>query len=316
MSNDFQEFEDKKPISDDQTEQYAGQSSDDPTDTNSEQEAVHAEPAKKPYRFPPVPRVHRVGTLTMGFSLIATGIIALISTFYPGFDLTAAFKLSPVIFIFLGIEILIAYFFHKEERIRYDFLSGIVCFLLICGGLVLAALPTVWSYVGPEAQFAREQAEYEVENNIYQALQSIPSVESVSVDTDLSYRVPFTAGSDLEKLAARARIHVYANLSGPFADEKSFAEAGKTLLNQLNSLPYQFRSVTIEYSDESKRFDLNLSTPFQYQISVDKLTNLVDIAQFKSDEVDTDSETEILSEPVTESSEATAAFEDLAPIES
>lgn len=315
MSNDFQEFEDQEPISADQAEQYAGQNSDGTTDSASEQEVAHAEQAKKPYRFPPVPRVHRVGTLTMGFSLIATGIIALISTFYPGFDLTAAFKLSPVIFIFLGIEILIAYFFHREERIKYDFLSGIVCFFLICGGLVLTALPTVWSYVGPEAQFAREQAESEVENNIYQALQSIPSVESVSVDTDLSYKVPYTAGSDLEKLAARARIHVYANLSGPFKDEKSFAEASKALLNQLNSLPYQFRSVTIDYSDESRRFDLNLSTPFQYQISVDKLANLVDSDWYETDMAEAKTDVELSNEPVTASSEITAAFEDSVPEE-
>ncbi len=309
MSNDFQEFEDQEPISVDQAEQYTDQNSDSAADTASEQEEAYAEQAKKPYRFPPVPRVHRVGTLTMGFSLIATGILALISTFYPGFDLTAAFKLSPVIFIFLGIEILIAYFFHREERIKYDFLSGIVCFFLICGGLVLAALPTVWSYVGPEAQFAREQAESEMENNIYQALQSIPSVESVSVDTDLSYRIPYTAGSDLEKLKARARIHVYANLSGPYEDEKSFAEASKALLNQLNTLPYRFRSITIEYSDESKRFDLDLSTPFQYQISVDKLANLVDRTQYENDDVETEKAAETSNVPVTASDEVTVEAE-------
>lgn len=309
MNNDFQEFEEKEPKS---ADQVTDQNSEDTADTASEQETVHAEPAKEPYRFPPVPRVHRVGTLTMGFSLIATGIIALISTFYPGFDLTTAFKLSPVIFIFLGIEILIAYFFHREERIKYDFLSGIVCFFLICGGLVLAALPTVWSYVGPEAQFAREQAESEVENNIYQSLQNIPSVESVSVDTDLSCRVPYTAGSDLEKLAARARIHVYASLTGPFADETAFAEAGKTLLNQLNSLPYQYRSIMIEYSDEKKRFDLNLSTPFQYQMSADKLANLVDSDRYEADTAETETNVELSNEPVTASSEVTAEFEESA----
>ncbi len=313
MNNNFQEFEEKKTESSEQTEPYADQSPEGTADTVSEPEAAHdGEPVKGAYRFPPVPRVHRVGTLTMGFSLIATGIIALISTFYPGFDLTTAFKLSPVIFIFLGIEILTAYFFHKEERIKYDFLSGIVCFFLIFGGLVLAALPTVWSYVGPEAQFAREQAESEVENNIYQALQSLPSVASVSVDTDLSYRVPYTAGSDFEKLAARARIHVYTNLTGPFADETAFAKAGKALLDQLNSLPYQYRSITIEYSDENKRYDLNLSTPFEYQMNEDKLVNLVDSARFEPDEVETEAEIE-LSEPEITSSEVTVAFEDSAP---
>ncbi|MBE6907098.1 DUF308 domain-containing protein [Marasmitruncus massiliensis] len=315
MNNNFQEFEENESKSAEQADQFTGQNSEDTADTASEQEAVHTEPVKEAYRFPPVPRVHRVGTLTMGFSLIATGIIALISTFYPGFDLTTAFKLSPVIFIFLGIEILIAYFFHKEERIKYDFLSGIVCFFLICGGLVLAALPTVWSYVGPEAQLAREQAESVVENDIYQALQSIPSVESVSVDTDLSYRVPYTAGSDFEKLAARARIHVYTNLTGPFADENAFAEAGKTLLNQLNSLPYQYRSISIEYSDENKRFDLNLSTPFQYQLSTDKLANLVDSDRYEPDMAETETDVELPNEPVTASSEITAAFEDSVPEE-
>ena len=83
------------------------------------------EPAQTPptpqasYSYPPLPRTRRIGTLTMGFALIVTGIIALVATFYPAFDIFTVLKLSPIIFVFLGLEILIGYFRHKGEKLKF-----------------------------------------------------------------------------------------------------------------------------------------------------------------------------------------------------
>lgn len=96
------------------------------------------QPPKEEYRAPmPMPcrkeyGIRRVGTITAGFTLIAVGIVAIIGMFVPRFDFWMAFRLSPVILICLGIEILVNYFLHRQDKIKYDVLS-----MLLCAGLVL-----------------------------------------------------------------------------------------------------------------------------------------------------------------------------------
>ncbi len=52
-------------------------------------------------------RIHRVGSVTFGFVLIAMGIIFLMQQFLPGIDYVLVFRFWPVILIGLGIEALL-----------------------------------------------------------------------------------------------------------------------------------------------------------------------------------------------------------------
>ncbi|MDD3173229.1 MAG: DUF5668 domain-containing protein [Herbinix sp.] len=65
-------------------------------------------------------KTHRVGTVTLGGMLIAFGILFLLRIFVAGLTFDIIFKLWPVIFIFLGAEILIANFAQKQEKLIYD----------------------------------------------------------------------------------------------------------------------------------------------------------------------------------------------------
>lgn len=65
-------------------------------------------------------RSHRVGTFTLGGMLITFGIIFLLRIFISAISFSIVFKLWPIIFIFLGLEILIANFNQKEEKLVYD----------------------------------------------------------------------------------------------------------------------------------------------------------------------------------------------------
>ena len=64
--------------------------------------------------------VRRVGTLTMGVALIVSGVVALLCMFLPSFNLLFVLKFSPLIFVFLGLEVLYASIFRRGERIKYD----------------------------------------------------------------------------------------------------------------------------------------------------------------------------------------------------
>ncbi|MFR9190420.1 MAG: hypothetical protein ACLVL7_09465 [Anaerotruncus massiliensis (ex Togo et al. 2019)] len=71
----------------------------------SKAESPAPEPTPSRKREEPV---RRVGTMTMGFALIVTGIVALAAMFKPSLDLVFVFKLS-LIFVLLGVEILYNY---------------------------------------------------------------------------------------------------------------------------------------------------------------------------------------------------------------
>ncbi len=65
-------------------------------------------------------KTHRVGTFTFGGMLIIFGVLFLLRIFLPDLSYEFIFKLWPTIFIFLGLEILIANFIQKEEKLIYD----------------------------------------------------------------------------------------------------------------------------------------------------------------------------------------------------
>lgn len=52
-------------------------------------------------------RVHRVGSVTFGIVLIATGILFLLHVFFPRMDYEVIFHFWPLILISLGVEVLL-----------------------------------------------------------------------------------------------------------------------------------------------------------------------------------------------------------------
>ncbi len=79
--------------------------------------------------------IRRVGSITMGICLITCGIYMLAVTFFPQSSVWHVMKFSPVFLIILGIEVLYNSYFHKNEDIKFDFLSIVMCFIIITTSL-------------------------------------------------------------------------------------------------------------------------------------------------------------------------------------
>ena len=74
--------------------------------------------------------VRRVGTLTLGVCLIACGVLFLCYFFVPHFNWELALKIAPAAgLILLGCEVL--YFAARPQRWKYDFLSVLLCIVII-----------------------------------------------------------------------------------------------------------------------------------------------------------------------------------------
>ena len=73
------------------------------------------------------PAQRRVGTLTLGATLIVAGGVMMVSLFWPEADLRWAVKASPLILISLGVETLLAA--RSGSSIKYDWLRPCACML-------------------------------------------------------------------------------------------------------------------------------------------------------------------------------------------
>ncbi|MDY5613489.1 hypothetical protein [Dysosmobacter sp.] len=85
-----------------------------------------------------VQRQRRVGTFTLGFVLVISGGLMLVSMFWPQLDWAWAIKCSPLILIGLGAETLIAA--RGGGKVKYDWVGMVLCFVLVCAALCLYAV--------------------------------------------------------------------------------------------------------------------------------------------------------------------------------
>lgn len=70
--------------------------------------------------------IHRVGTITLGLSLILFGILFLLHLFFPSLNYQTIFHIWPCIFILLGIEVLLGC---KKKQFVLD--KGAVFLLIV-----------------------------------------------------------------------------------------------------------------------------------------------------------------------------------------
>ncbi|MCI1956276.1 MAG: hypothetical protein LKJ21_07900 [Oscillospiraceae bacterium] len=81
----------------------------------------------------------RVGTLTAGVSMVVFGALFLLQLVVPTVTIRLIASLWPLVLIFLGIEILIAYVRNKEGQMKYDAGSVVIMLALALFTVCMAA---------------------------------------------------------------------------------------------------------------------------------------------------------------------------------
>ncbi len=92
-------------------------------------------------------KIHRVGTFTLGGLLISFGVLFLLRLFISTMTYNLIFSLWPVIFIFLGIEILIANHIQKGEALIYDKSAIALIILLTFFAMGMAIVDFVMTHI-------------------------------------------------------------------------------------------------------------------------------------------------------------------------
>ncbi len=243
-----------------------------------------AEPASAPQASPPAPRqrVRRVGTFTMGVALIVAGLSICASLILPGFDITLVAKLAPLVLVALGFEVLFWSTHQGSMKIKYDFMSMFVCFVLLCASIGAAAVPTLWRYFGPDRQMTENRLANELVDAAYPALKS-QNLRNMSVNVSLT-GVEFDTDMALSQLTAQDYVGVTFTLRGSFDDTDGFAAACRGVLDVLRGLEVPIRYVDFFAGDEANHYALSVSSRYDWDASAAQL------AEMASHEVYTENE--------------------------
>lgn len=235
--------------------------------------AEQAAPAPVPV-LPAPPRrppVRRVGTVTLGLSLIVTGLAITAYFFVPGFDIISVAKLAPLVLVFLGAEVLWASARRKgEERLRLDFLAAFVSFVLICASLCAATLPAVWRWYGPDRSSTEERLSDELEEQLHAAFQGQDVLDCNGWVNLGGYE--FDREMTLADL--RAEDHAGANitLGGTVANGDEFAARVAALLPALRDAGVD--RAYFYWSDDDESWDLDLDGVFDMNADATRLSQM------------------------------------------
>lgn len=91
-------------------------------------------------------RTHKVGTLTLGVTLVVMGILFLVQMFCSFITTAIIFRSWPIVFILLGVEILLANRKTTEQEFVYDKVGIFLTMGLLLFAMFLAILTSAAQY--------------------------------------------------------------------------------------------------------------------------------------------------------------------------
>lgn len=210
----------------------------------------------------------RIGLVTMALALIAAGVLMVLRIFVPGLDYATILRFSPVILIFLGVELLVALAVHRNKKIRLDVASTLVSLLLIGISLVAAVMPEVIY-----TQYASNQANTRIEAQLRQASYQLSNSESLPKVELIEWYVNVAQTTDAEDkdytdLVSEDYTQVRVYLAGSYEDATTFAADCHVMVQALRGLVYDLDYIIfepLEYAsaeDGALRFTLWLQGPW------------------------------------------------------
>lgn len=219
-------------------------------------------PTGSPYHSPTPPppiqppeKVRRVGTLTMALSLIAVGVILLLKVFVPGLSYATIARLSPIILVFLGVEILVSYVRFKDTKFKYDILSVFISLILIGSSLLVATIPEIYYRERQLSQFSN-QLSLDLEDQVYSALQDEHVLASVDAYISLD-RDGVKQDITLADLARYDYVQLRIVLNTKEQNKENFIATCQLVLNKIEKIVPRYGYISIYNQDEGDFRDYN-----------------------------------------------------------
>lgn len=98
-------------------------------------------------------RQRRVGAITLGGVLILYGVLFLLHMFIEEISYHLIFRMWPVVFLVLGIEVLVSAVRFKDMQFKYDYAAIIIICILLLFAMGMAGMD--WAYTREIIEFYR-----------------------------------------------------------------------------------------------------------------------------------------------------------------
>ena len=228
--------------------------------------------------------VKRIGTFTMGLSLIYTGVLILCSAIIPDFNIVTALKFMPVILILLGAELLLSCFWGKERKIKYDILGSIISLILICGSLTASGLASAYEYYHVERNAEEVRIQSEITEKYSEKLADSGLVSDFTINANIyqsRWDVYRSATEEEKKNISQISFDII--LWNGHESKEDFAEDCHKVMAVIGKTD---RNSYIYFRQADGRFTLNLHSFMQQSLDKDDMARLVtDNEQVQEDEV-------------------------------
>lgn len=196
----------------------------------------------------------RTGTYTAGIALIFAGVVLITGLFQKELAFEMLTRFSPLILILLGLEIIITNALLKDRPLKYDFLAGFICLVLVCASIGISAVSLYMDYYGPWQMQASKQKEVQLEQESFDLLKDIPSIERVEAFADYS-------GQKIDSLSSLPNpnyVDLSVELSSAPVSKADFANTCALISQRINDSGISPNQLSIE----NEAFSLRLSGPF------------------------------------------------------
>ena len=213
-----------------------------------------------------------IGTFSAALSLIVMGIAMTVSLFSP-VGIMGAFKIAPIMLVFLGIEVLLAVIANKSARLKYNVKSLILTVLLVGVTCVMSVISVTNSATGGERYYAAQRIENMLSREISE---NIPSdiIKDVSIELQLHGSDPYAyeTVADLEDGDV-------INLEITYIDAQvtmyEFASNCRQVMDGLKALPYNFGKLNFIADDEINSYRMEINWLYQSDFTAAELMPLV-----------------------------------------
>ncbi|MBR6790236.1 MAG: hypothetical protein IKM31_05140 [Oscillospiraceae bacterium] len=214
----------------------------------------------------PAPKPRRVGTVTMGLALVAAGGVLLAGQFGL-LNAMEVLRWSPAVLILLGIEILVGSALNKGGKMRYDFLSMIVCFTLIGLSALGSLIPVIIAYDRSYSDVG-SLLSGRIEAKVAAAVGD-SDIAGLDVhvwtysDTDMLFLKgevpdPGEIAGTLEENGSYS-CDIYLELAGRFPDHEAFADKAAWALEAVAPLDLPVDQIVLSGHDpDGERYELYL----------------------------------------------------------
>lgn len=225
----------------------------------------------------------RVGTISLGLSLILIGSLVIYALFNPNFSPLTVAKFAPFLLIVIGLEIILSSLFHREGRVKYDFLSVFICAILIITSLAASVIPVAFRYSVGQEQI-EQRLTRSLSDDIYDRTATMPNVVNCEVSV---YHLNFYGDdlqsflhSDLDYEQIRQEelydSQIYFSLKGDYGDASAFALAVREVLDGLTDVLPANARVHFDYDTAQRHASLAVNGRYQANYSAADLTERVE----------------------------------------